>query len=448
MSPSDRRLDSIPEDAFVANITTAVVAALVPALAASNAAAGAATRDPFGRERVSLPYQEVDLKFTHDLSPGTMSVFKAGTGDVVHVAGDSYAKLSVAASGDRAILRTRVPQRYRAGQGLLIIPTSIVESPDAANVVHRIGYLNDSDGVFLKISNGVTSFIVRDSIQSTETEILQSAWNKDKFDGTGDSGVTIDWSKSILMVIDLQYLGIGQIRWGFEFGGSIIWAHWQDYSNVSSTGPYMASANLHLCWEIEATGVPAATTNLRAICGTVIREGGNEEPTDHQVAARPVVTPAEAPASQAWTSVVSVRVKDLHKETGSALPSQINVYTVDTEDLAWRVLRLPFDDVPAGITNWADAGDESICEMSLDVTTVDITKGKTYGSGEISGGTNAAPGAPVVTGIFDASALGLTDDSGTVGISYEQDVMVLCVAKLDNAGTADVFGSIQIHEVR
>lgn len=439
MSPTNKRMDQVVEAAFIEN--------LVAAIAARNAEGA----DAFGRMRASLSYQEVDIKLTDDADPGQMAAFTAGTATVAHEAGESHVKLTVAADGDRALFRTRVPQRYRAGQSTLIIPTSIVETPDAANVVHRIGYFNEEDGLFLQVANGVVSFVIRDGITSTEVEIQQSAWNMDKFDGTGDSGVAIDFTKSLLMAIDFQYLGIGQVRFGFEFGGSLIWAHWQDFSNESSTGPYMKSANLHLGWEIEATGALAAGPyTLRAICGTVLREGGANEPVTNQTISRAVTAPATIPASQAWTSILAVRIKDGYKEHASALPCFVDVFTAASEDLAWSIIRLPFSDAPALITGgaWASVGPESVSEYSTVVTTVDITKGKRYGGGYVAGGAGPAPGTPVAVDLFDSSGLGLTDDSGTPDIQLKQDVLILVAAKLDNAGDAATHGTLRIIEVR
>jgi hypothetical protein len=48
-------------------------------------------------------------------------------------------------------------------------------------------------------------------VAATETFIAQSAWNGDKLDGTGASGVTADWSKYNVFQIGIQYLGAGAI---------------------------------------------------------------------------------------------------------------------------------------------------------------------------------------------------------------------------------------------
>lgn len=59
-----------------------------------------------------------------------------------------------------------------------------------------------------------------------EERVLQANWNKDKLDGTGTSGINLDWGMAQHLVIEYQWLGVGTIRFGFETGtGGIVWAH-------------------------------------------------------------------------------------------------------------------------------------------------------------------------------------------------------------------------------
>jgi len=53
---------------------------------------------------------------------------------------------------------------------------------------------------------------------TTDTWIAQSAWNGDKMDGTGASGVTLDTTKGNVFQIQIQYLGFGAITFQIEAG--------------------------------------------------------------------------------------------------------------------------------------------------------------------------------------------------------------------------------------
>ena len=58
-----------------------------------------------------------------------------------------------------------------------------------------------------------------------DTRVKRADWNVDKLDGTGASGVTLNFTKSQHLLIEFQYLGVGTIRFGFETNQGAIWCH-------------------------------------------------------------------------------------------------------------------------------------------------------------------------------------------------------------------------------
>jgi hypothetical protein len=96
------------------------------------------------------------------------------------------------------------------------------------------------------MQDGTTLKIVRRTYTSgspVDTEISQSSWNGDKLDGTGASGFTLDPSKSNILFIDIEWLGVGSVRVGFVINGQLITAH--TFNNANSlTTVYMQTANL------------------------------------------------------------------------------------------------------------------------------------------------------------------------------------------------------------
>lgn len=78
--------------------------------------------------------------------------------------------------------------------------------------------------------------------------VTQSNWNIDKFDGTGISGITIDWSKLQTFVIEYQFPHI--MRFGFLLNGQIRYCHITSLANVATSlsgfydlGLFIASYN-------------------------------------------------------------------------------------------------------------------------------------------------------------------------------------------------------------
>ncbi len=106
--------------------------------------------------------------------------------------------------------------------------------------------------------------------QIVDTPIGQSNWNIDKFNGSGISGLTIDFQKAQLFVIDFEWLSVGRIRFGFYLFGRIYYCH--EITNINSlTAPYMLTPNLPIRHEIRLT---SGNVSLTQICSSVISEGG------------------------------------------------------------------------------------------------------------------------------------------------------------------------------
>jgi hypothetical protein len=149
------------------------------------------------------------------------------------------------------------------------------------NITKRIGYFSASivapytdsqDGLFFESdASGISINIMRNGTVVEKT--YQSSWNLDKLNGSGPSGITYDWSKNIIFIIDFQYLGLGRVRWAVDVGGVIVPIHQSVHANNLSQ-PYMLYANQPLRWEIRQSGTGSGIFN--AICASVSVEGVQE----------------------------------------------------------------------------------------------------------------------------------------------------------------------------
>jgi hypothetical protein len=158
-------------------------------------------------------------------------------------------------------------------------------------ITSRIGYFDCSasslltnipvvkNGIFFQINynntSGVKTRIVSFNIQNDIlTQAVQSVWNIDKMDGTGPSGLNLDFTKTQLLVIDMEWLGVGRVRFGFYAYGKIQYCH-QILNLNSLIQPYTNSINLPICYSLSGTSAGSTFTgNLIQICSTVISEGG------------------------------------------------------------------------------------------------------------------------------------------------------------------------------
>jgi len=232
--------------------------------------------DAFARQRVSNPATIFDVKLTNDNRPlifddsqvsgsGTTSTYTANTSSVT---------LSVAnVTAGRHIRQTFRRFNYQSGKSQLIILTGVLGVPTSGNT-KKVGYFDDGNGLFFDSTGATVGVNVRTFTTgaAVDTRIAQSAWNLDKMDGTGTSGVTLDFSKTQIFFFDFEWLGVGSVRFGFFVGGMPIYCHVVQNANVL-TDVYMTTPNLPIRYEIENDGTGAADS-LKQICSTVISEGG------------------------------------------------------------------------------------------------------------------------------------------------------------------------------
>jgi hypothetical protein len=91
--------------------------------------------------------------------------------------------------------------------------------------------------------------------------------------GSGSSGIYLDFTKAQLFVIDMEWLSVGRVRFGFYIYGKILYCHQLTNINVL-TGSYITQINLPICYSIHSSGT--GTGSITQICSTVISEGGYE----------------------------------------------------------------------------------------------------------------------------------------------------------------------------
>ena len=237
-----------------------------------------AATDAFGRLRVSEPNTLLDAKFRFNLLPDLFDQVKTGTGNIARNANTNTAELTVSGLGvGRALFTTHQNYLYRAGQSLLIDMTFLAGN-GVAGSTKRIGFFDDKNGIFLQVDSTGWNFVIRSStsgVVSDANKVQQAAWNLDTLDGSGGasnpSGITLNLSSTQILVIDLQFLGVGRVRCGFNIGGEVIWAQEFLNANVGLTVPYMQTAVLPVSGEVISTApVP---DQLNMICAGVMREG-------------------------------------------------------------------------------------------------------------------------------------------------------------------------------
>lgn len=241
-------------------------------------ALGGTNLDAFGRLRVSNPFTLFDSqnRYGKDLQ---FDEALTGSATSTYLPNESTVQLAVtAASGDKAVRQTLRVFPYQPGKSLLVLATFTMASGEE-NLQQRVGYFNTNNGVFFQQKDDVLSFVVRTYTGGSASDartVNQADWNGDKLDGTGSSGITLDETKTQILFMDFEWLGVGSVRCGFIINGQFIVAHTFHNANIQ-TAVYMQTAILPVRYEIEATGALTGSKSMKQICSSVISEGGYEQ---------------------------------------------------------------------------------------------------------------------------------------------------------------------------
>ena len=283
--------------------------------------ADSADKDAFSRQRVSLPFSLNNSKFEYSKNLHEWPELIVGTGVVTHLPHESSNLLSVPAIGDKVTKQQKCYTQYQPGNSQLPIGT-VVFGDHEEGIVKRFGYHDSFDGLIIEQSGGTYYLIIRRKNPTTGlpeelSRIAQADWNIDKFNGgnktNNPSGITFDFSKFIISLSDLQWLGGGRVRAGFDVDGVIYYAHEFNHAgNLDSV--YMSTASLPFRYEIENVS-NGAGGSMKQICSTVKSEGGQEVFGVPQVAKRSFYDAVSvidtSGASGAHTPILSIRTRKL-----------------------------------------------------------------------------------------------------------------------------------------
>ena len=397
--------------------------------------------DAFGRVRISQPYTLFDSSHRYQDNGLWASANTAGNSSVNFVQNQSTINMSVGTTANaEAIRETTKVFSYQPGKSLLIMNTFAMEPK--ANVSQRVGYYGSENGIYLENDGTTNYFVLRSNTSSTvvETKVPQSQWNIDKFDGTGYSSQTggaehtggLDVSKTNILWMDVEWLGVGDVRCGFVVDGRMVPAHIFHNDN-KNTVPYMTTASLPIRYEIKNTGVTASNTTIKQICSTVISEGGYELAGLQQSINNVVGTPTDLTVAGTYYNLISLRLKSTNLDA-IAIVSALSLLGITNNAIYnWQIRS---NATTTGGT-WVSAGPGSSVEYKLDGATV--SGGRILSAGF---NTSTTQSSIPVNILKEALFKFQLERNSLTGTPYE---MTLCCAS-DTAG-ADIYASLDWEEI-
>lgn len=235
-----------------------------------------ANLDAFSRLRVSNPLVLHNSQFTYDLAPIIYEPITNGTGATVTFDSTNRCALLTFAStptGGKAYMQSFEYLPYQPGRSQLIFITFNMLG-GVANTLKFAGYSDGTNGIEFQLNGTTKQFVIYSGSSAGNETVTQSSWNIDPLDGTGASGITLDVTKTQILIIDIQALYVGRVRVGFDMGGQVVYAHEFLHANIFIY-PYAQTVNLPVRCGMTCTGTVSTTMNF--ICSAVISEGGSED---------------------------------------------------------------------------------------------------------------------------------------------------------------------------
>lgn len=214
---------------------------------------------------VGLKHDDILCRFEYNNSTfdvGTPAV----TGTGVASNSNSQAVASTGSGVGKCTFKTVRIMTYRPAHEIYVYG-SVVFTAGTTNTVQRFGVFDDDDGFFIGYSGATFGLGIRKA--TSDTFIAQSSWNKDKCDGTGISGFTLNPAKNNQYKISYGWLGAAPISYYVYGGESLGWIlfHVIDYTNTQTT-PSINSPNFSIQWEVERTsGSGAITMAIGCVAG-------------------------------------------------------------------------------------------------------------------------------------------------------------------------------------
>jgi hypothetical protein len=345
--------------------------------------------DAFNRVRVSSPISQFEYANEYNKGPLIWAEKVTGAGVATHQPNSSTVLLSTGSDvdGDGIIRQTVQYMRYAPGKSLLPIITFNFRGPQAT-YTKRAGYFDTDNGIFVECDGTTVNLVIRSksSGEIVEARVPQADWNMSKLDGTKDYEPTLDMSKVQIFLCDIQWLGVGSVRCGFEIDGKPYMVHKFDHANeVLIT--YMATANLPIRYEIHNKAGATEAGLMDQICATVITEQGSID--DQSYYDHAVNNGINATSVTTRRAVLSIRPK-------ATLGGKVNRGTIKHEffevitggnNVLWELV---YGGTLGGTPDWTSAGDNSLVEFDIAGTTV--TGGEVIASGYALTGGGATRG--------------------------------------------------------
>lgn len=390
-----------------------------------------ASIDAFGRLRVSNPFTLFDGAQRYRDDEFKWNQVDTGAGTSTFLPNESTMLMSVSGNGDSAVRQSKQVFSYQPGKSLLTMTTFVMNTP-TVGLRQRVGYFGAQNGVYFEVDGVDINLVIRKytggTVDDTSEKIPRSQWNGDKMDGLGGqsniSGVTLDVTKAQIFWSDVEWLGVGSVRCGFVINGQFIVCHIFHHANILNK-VYMTTASLPVRYELTSTG---AAGTMRAICSTVISEGGYSNRSQSRAVGTALT--GKNLSQAAYRPLICIRLKSANIDS-IVVPTKFDLYGLQLAAFGYRVILNP----TLTDASWTSAGDNSSVEYDLSATA--LTGGTVIDQGIFVGSNKGGTASVSSSDVDFSNQLGRT----IAGVSD-----IWCLAAIATTNNDDAVASVSWQE--
>lgn len=239
--------------------------------------------DVFGRLKTTRHQNIYEADFEYSAQPLRWESLTVGSGTITHLPDQGGVRMRLTtASGDVTIRQSRPYHRYQPGKAMYL-SSAVQFAPPLVNQVQRVGFFDDSNGVFFEESGAsITStnpsgmnVVVRSDAGGTINEIRVPL---DQWNGDTRKIQSINWARIQMIWIEYAWYGAGAVRFGVTINGRQVPVHTFGFGNrPSQTTAWARTGNLPVRYEQRNTGVTTQTNDMIHYGVSVMVEGGQDD---------------------------------------------------------------------------------------------------------------------------------------------------------------------------
>ena len=330
--------------------------------------------DCFGRFVTSQPKKLMEYSATYPLDIVRYFTFDVdSSGTYVRDATKTQITLTTTTdANDKVVVQTRRNIQYNKGNSQEIF---IIYRPNPLpNRRERWGYFDANNGVFFEHDGTNPRLVIRSNTSGSivDTTIERAAW-LDPLNGTGASGLTINFEKQTVFKIDFGWLSSRGVRFFVDIGGTFVLLK-QWYISNTMVVPFMKTACLPIRFEVDNTGVTSESTSSSFSCFAVQSSGATDQEGPVRFRSNSV-TPTSISATE--TIVSGIRVNSSYPNASIQI---IEFDITPASGNTFAYYKLVYNPTLVG-DNWT-ANDMGIYDYLTSVTS--YTGGNIIGQGHVN----------------------------------------------------------------